>query len=118
MRRHMSEIRNGGNIGPYLPSQLAQFLMGAFKELVEQTKFMHHIERGWMNRVASKIPKKIAMLLKNHDLHAHARQEEGQHHPGGSAADDAATRVDLSVHANPIMANSASLISFVYRYRK
>ena len=47
-----------------------------------------------MNRVAAEIAEEIGVLLQHHDLNAGARQQESEHHSGGTAAGDAALRRD------------------------
>ena len=47
-----------------------------------------------MNRVAAEIAEEIGVLLQHHDLNAGARQQESEHHAGGTAAGDAALRRD------------------------
>ena len=51
---------------------------------------MEHLERGWMNRIAAKIAKKILVLLQDHHVHAGARQQVTEHHARRASAHDAA----------------------------
>jgi hypothetical protein len=43
-----------------------------------------------MHGIASEIAQEISMLFQHDDGNAGAREQEAQHHPGGSAAGDAA----------------------------
>ena len=50
-----------------------------------------------MDGIAAKIAEKIFMLFQNQDFNARSREQKSQHHPGGPAANDAATGVDCFV---------------------
>ena len=43
-----------------------------------------------MHGIAAKVPQKIGVLLKHHDVHTGARQQVAKHHAGGAATNDAA----------------------------
>ena len=74
-------------------------VMRAFQECVEETKFVHHLECRRMHRVAAKVAQEIVVLLKHDDLDAGSREQERQHHAGGSATGDAASgRVSVLSH--------------------
>jgi hypothetical protein len=49
--------------------------MGTFKELVEDAKLMHDLERRWVNRVTAEITQEVGVLFKYEHIHAHARKE-------------------------------------------
>lgn len=42
-----------------------------------------------MDGVATEIPQKVAMLLKDDGLHAGTGEQEARHHSGGTATGDA-----------------------------
>src|SRR5215470_9584839 len=67
-----------------------------------------------MNGVAAEVAQKIRMLLQDHHVDAGTRQQKPKHHPGRSAAGDAAgggqCRCQLS---NPVGTFLFSLSSFM-----
>jgi hypothetical protein len=69
------------------------------EELVEDTQLMKDFERRGMDRVATEIPKEVAVLLEDHDRHASPRQEPAQHQTGRTATRDRTLDVhDRSLH--------------------
>ena len=62
------------------------------EELVEQAELAHDLEGRGMNGVAAEIAQEIGVLLEHDDVDAGAREQEAEHHPARSAADDAAAR--------------------------
>jgi hypothetical protein len=66
--------------------------MRMHQELVEQSKLVHHFEGGGMDRVAAEVAQEVRVLLQDHDMDAHARQQEAEHHAGRPTANDAALR--------------------------
>jgi hypothetical protein len=64
------------------------------EKLVEQAELGHDFQRRGVNGVAAEIAQEVGMLLKHDNVDAGARQQEAEHPPAGSAADDAATRGD------------------------
>ena len=65
--------------------------MRQFQESVDQSEFVHHLQRGGMHGVAAKIAEEVGMLLEHHDVDAGASEQVTEHHAGRPAADDAAT---------------------------
>jgi hypothetical protein len=47
-----------------------------------------------MNCIAAKIPEKVFVLFKDEHIDASASEKEAEHHPGGTAADNATTGVN------------------------
>src|SRR5262249_52714379 len=90
VRRKMGEVGDGHDVWSDLPGQFADFLMGAFEELVKQAELVDEIERRRMDRVAAKVSQEIGVLFEHDDINAHARQQEAQHHAGRASADYAA----------------------------
>ena len=72
--------------------------MRQLQELVQQTEFVHQLERRGMDGVAAKIAQEIAVLLQHDDIDAGARQQKAEHHAGRPAADDATGGVDRFCH--------------------
>jgi hypothetical protein len=79
---------------------------------------VHDFERRGMDGVAAKVAQKIRVLLEHAHRDAGAREEQGQHYAGGSAARDAAARgyacasriIDIAAHViTASIAMSASL---------
>ena len=73
-----------------LACYLPQLLVRTFQELLKEPELMHQLERGRMNRIATKVAQKIGVLLKNRDLDARAREQKAEHHAGRPSAYDAA----------------------------
>ena len=86
------EIGHLDPLGADLRGQPFDLLMRLFEEFVEQAEFMHQFERRRMHRIAAKVAQEVGMLFQHHDVDAGASQEKAEHHPGRSAADDAAFR--------------------------
>jgi hypothetical protein len=70
--------------------------MRPFQELVEQTELVHDLQRGRVDGVAAKVAQKVRVLLEHDDVDARACQQIPQHHPGGTAAGDAASHAHLA----------------------
>ena len=73
---------------------LPEFLMRKLQEIFQKAKVMHRFESRGMDRVAAKITQKLRMFLEDDRIDAGAGQKKPQHHPGRSAADDAASAGD------------------------
>ncbi len=87
------------------------------QELLEQSKLVHHLERGGMNGVAAKIAQEIGVLLQHDDLDAGARQQVAQHHPGRAAAGDGAGRANRLIHARRPYPSPEDLTGLIVRPR-
>ena len=87
---------------PITAESFSNSLMGQLEERIEQTKLEHDLERRGVDGVAAEVAEEVLVLLQHHDLDAGAGEEKSEHHPGGAAAGDAATRGDgFSCHAHP-----------------
>src|SRR5580693_9326407 len=64
--------------------------MRQLQEIVQKAELVHRFEGRRMDRVAAKIAQKICMFFENDRIDAGAGKEKPEHHPGRSAADDAA----------------------------
>ena len=58
------------NDGP----QFSQFLVRLFQKLIKQPEFVHQLERGRMNSVASEISIEIGVLFQDDHLYARSRE--------------------------------------------
>src|SRR5947209_885359 len=92
-RRQVAEIDEGELLSPERAAERARFRVRQLEEFIEQAELGHDLERRRMNGVAAKIAQEILVLLQHADIHAAAREQEAEHHPGGPAADDAATGI-------------------------
>jgi hypothetical protein len=108
VRRHMPEVSDGDDVRPHLAGQFEKFLVGTREEFVKQPKLVHDLERRGMNRVAAKITQEISVLFEDDDIHAHARQQQSQHHPGRTAAGNAAARLDPLIHLSSLWPRDAA----------
>jgi hypothetical protein len=59
-----------------------------------------------MNRIAAEIAVEISMLFQHSDGHARPREQITRHHPGWSAADDHATRLQFFRRAHRSMVSN------------
>ena len=90
MCRQMREIDHRNRDIADFDFSLPKFLMRKLQEIFQKAKVVHRLEGRGMDRVAAKIAQKIRMLFENDRIDAGAGKEKPEHHPGGSAADDAA----------------------------
>src|SRR5262244_4645861 len=67
-----------------------------------------------MDGVAAEVAQEVGVLLEHHDRDAGARQQETEHHAGGSTAGDAASRGELGRQlSSPVGTFLFSLSSFM-----
>jgi hypothetical protein len=90
VRRQIPEIGYCDPRRADLSGQSLHARVRQFEKCVEQAELVHQLERGRMNCVAAEIAQEVGVLLQYGDGHAGARQQKAEHHPGRSAADDAA----------------------------
>jgi hypothetical protein len=76
-------------------AKLCHLFVRELEELVQEAEFVHHVQRRGVNRVTSEVPEEIAVLFQHRDRDSCASQEKAEHHPGWSAAHDAALHADL-----------------------
>src|SRR5260370_31615194 len=88
----MREVADLDHLAANLAGEFPQLLMRALQELVENAKFMHEVESGGMNGIATEIAQKIAVLFEHDHINTRACQQKAEHHPGRTAAGDAASR--------------------------
>ncbi len=94
VRRQVREIDDRQRLVADLHAQAFQLLMRQLEEFVEQAELLHDFERREMDGVAAEIAKEVGVLFQHHHIDAGARQQKAEHHPGRSAAGDAAARFD------------------------
>ena len=94
VRRQMGKVgeRDGGFAD--LAAEPLDARMRQLEELVEQAELVHQFQRRGMDGVAAEIAQEIGVLFQHRDGDAGARQQEAEHHPGRSAAGDAAGGFD------------------------
>ena len=93
--RQVGEVREGVFPVAEERAELGRLLVRQLEELVEQAKLAHHFERRGMDGVAAEIAQEVGVLFEDDDVDARAREQEAEHQPARTAADDAATRGDL-----------------------
>jgi hypothetical protein len=64
------------------------------QEGFEQSKLPHHLERGRVNRITTKIAQKVGMLFEYDNINTGASKKVGTHYAGWAAAHDANAGVD------------------------
>jgi hypothetical protein len=84
----MPEVRDGDGFGPKNGADLGHFLVWQVQETLDQSKLMHDLEGRGMDRIATKITQEIRVFFQNKHLDTGPGQEQTQHHPGGTAADN------------------------------
>ncbi len=90
--RQVREVAERDELIADLAADLFDLGVRAFQELVQQSELVHHFERRRVNRVAAKVAEEVAMFLEHDDVHAGAGEQIAEHHPGGAAAGNAASR--------------------------
>ena len=103
LRHERHELHVGGQVRKVpdvdrLPADLAadfaQFLVGPCEEVLERAEIVQDLERGRVDGVAAEVAEEVAVLFDDDDGDACSGEEHAEHHPGGTAADDAAGCVD------------------------
>src|ERR1700731_2916638 len=110
MGREMGKIGQGEFDIADLDCEQPDLLMRQLEKIIEKAEVVHRLEGRGMDRVAAKIPEKIGVFFENDRIDASAGKEKPEHHPGGSAADDAAAAGECLrslVHSPPIEAQYA-----------
>ena len=92
VRRQMRQVDDREFFVADLHAQAFQLLVRHFEEFVEQAELVHQFERRGMDGIAAKIAKEVGVLFQHDDIDAGAREQKAEHHPGRSAAGDAAVR--------------------------
>src|SRR5262249_12030975 len=93
--RQIAKIGEGVLLTAEDCADVGRFLMRQLQEIVEQAELAHHVQRRGMNGVAAEIAQEVGMLREHDDVDAGAREQEAEHEPAWSAADDAATCGEL-----------------------
>ena len=87
------QVREVGDRDLDVPDNAAHagcLLVRPLQELVQEAQLVQHLERRRVNGVAAEVPEEVSVLLQDHDVDPRPRQQEAQHHPGRTAARDAA----------------------------
>jgi len=83
--REVAHVGDGDLFVCHPARQLADFIMRALQEFVEQPEFAEQLEGRGMDRVAAEIAEEIRVLLQNLHLAARASEQQPGHHPGWAA---------------------------------
>ncbi len=86
----MGEVGDLGGEVVDIHAEVADFLVRALEEVVEEVEFVHEFEGGGVNSVAAEVAVEVGVFFEDGDVSAGAGEEVGEHHAGGTAADDAA----------------------------
>src|SRR5258708_20571774 len=89
----MREVANLDRFASHFAGEFPHLLMRALQELLENAKFIHQLQSGWMNRIAAEITQKIAVLFEHDHINTRARQQKAEHHPSRTAAGNAPPRL-------------------------
>jgi hypothetical protein len=68
--------------------------MGTAQEVVDNAEFVHEFESGGVNGVAAKVTQEICVLFEDDYVDSGTRQEEADHHAGGTAPSNATAGFD------------------------
>jgi len=93
-RRQVGKIGDGVQALADLRADRTHLAVRQLQERVQQPEFVHHLQGGWVHRVAAEVAQEIAMLLQHDDIDAGAREQQAEHHAGGTATGDAAAGRD------------------------
>src|SRR5574341_1931780 len=63
----------------------------------EQSELGHYLERRGMQRVAAKVAQEVRVLLERQRLDAGPREQQAEHHAGGTAAGNDYASSDLTL---------------------
>ena len=88
----MGEIGDGDALAADIGGQLAHLLMRPLEEFIEQPELGHHLQRRGVDGVAAEVAQEIGVLLEHEHVDARAREQEAEHHAGGAAAGNGASR--------------------------
>jgi hypothetical protein len=84
----MAKISGAKSIIAYQAIRRGEPLVRNLQKIVQQSKFVHYLERGWMHGVAAKIAKEVPVFFENYHFHSRPRQQIPEHNAGRSATDD------------------------------
>src|ERR1700733_7544757 len=73
---------------------LRELLMGMAQEVVDNAEFVHELKRGGGKGVSAKATQEICMLFEDNYVDTGTRQEEADHHAGGTAPSNATAGFD------------------------
>jgi hypothetical protein len=90
LSREMCEVAQDKGAVPDLAGNLPDFLVRALQEFIENSEFVHELERGGMYGVAPKIAQEVLVFFEHHDINAHACEQVSRHHAGWTTAGNAA----------------------------
>jgi hypothetical protein len=91
LHRQVGEIGHHDRAAADLALDARELLVRPLQELLEQAQLVHYFERRRVHGIAAKIAQEVGVLLEHDGVDARAREEQPEHHPGGTAAGDAAT---------------------------
>jgi len=106
----MSEVCYLNSVVADLSRKPGHLLMRSFQKILENSKLVHQLKRRRVNRIAPKVAQKISVLLENDNVDTSSRQEQAEHHSGGSATCDTAASLDYCGRHDWILA-SCSVVS-------
>jgi hypothetical protein len=87
-RRQMGKIGDCDLGAADVPAELTHFLVRPFEEFLQEAQFVHQFQGRRVNRVTAKITEEVTVFFQNENVDSGPCQQEAQHHPRRSAADD------------------------------
>ena len=87
----LPEIRECILVAAEICAERGLLMVRQLQEVVEQAELAHDVEGRGMDGVAAKVAQEVSMLLEHDNVDAGAREQEAEHEPAGSAADNTTT---------------------------
>jgi hypothetical protein len=85
-RRQVAEVGDREKFVADRDAQPRHLLVRQAEERLEDTELVQNLQRRRVDRVAAEVAQEVGMLLEDDDVCPRARQEQAEHHPGGTAA--------------------------------
>src|SRR5215469_9563667 len=89
VRRQMAKVDHPDTLTADLGAEVLHLAVRQGEKFVQQPELEHQFQCRGVNRVAAEITQEVRVLLQHCDADASAREEKSEHHPGGTATDDA-----------------------------
>ena len=93
-RGQPGEVRDHDALLPDVAPELADLLVRPPKEALQPAQLGDNLESGRVDSVAAEVAEEVRVLFEHDHVDARAREQEAERHARGSAAGDAASRLD------------------------
>jgi hypothetical protein len=72
----VAEVSDRGHDVADLRTDPVDLLVGELQQPVQQSQFVHHLERGGVDRVSAEVAQEVGVLLENEDFDAGAGEKQ------------------------------------------